>query len=316
MEKLTSRQVIGWFYMTLATSVGAPWVSLLSNYFTSDQDIEEYYWLGMTPALREWIGGRQAKGLKESGIEIKNKSFEATLEFLVKHMRRDKSGQIKVRIQELARRSNTHWASLISQLILLAESTVCYDNQYFFDTDHVEGKSGTQSNKLSVDISALPVAVHGSITAPAVAEMQLAIAQGITQIVGFKDDQGEPMNEDATQFMVMTPISLMNTAMNAVTTPAQVAETQTALEGLKGHNFSISVVGNARLSSWTSKMMVNRTDSFIKSFIRQEENGVQMKAKAEGSEYEFDNKAHQYGIDTDRNVGLGYWQNSCLVELI
>jgi len=317
MDKITSRQVIGWFYMTLASGVGAPWVNLVSNHFTSDQSIEEYYWLGMVPALREWIGGRQAKGLKESGIEIKNKSFEATLEFLVKDMRRDKSGQIRTRIQELARRSNSHWASLLSQLILLAESTVCYDGQYYFDTDHEEGKSGAQSNLISVDISALPVSVHGAaVTAPSVAEVQLAIAQAIAKIVSFKDDAGEPMNEDANQFLVMTPISLMNTAMNAVATPSQVAETQTALEGLKQNGFSIGVTGNARLSSWTSKFCVFRTDSFVKSFICQEETGVLMKAKAEGSEYEFDNNAHQYGIDTDRNVGMAYWQNSCLVNLI
>ena len=108
MDKITSRQVIGWFYQTLNSAQGAPWINQVSNYFTSDQDIEEYYWLGMVPAMREWIGGRQAKGLKEQGIQIKNRHFEGTLEFLVKHMRRDKSGQIKVRIQELAKRANTH----------------------------------------------------------------------------------------------------------------------------------------------------------------------------------------------------------------
>jgi phage major head subunit gpT-like protein len=43
--------------------------------------------------------------------------------------------------------------------------------------------------------------------------------------------------------------------------------------------------------------------------------GVQLKVKGSGSEYEFDNDAHQYGIDTWRNVGYGMWQNSCLVTL-
>jgi len=81
-------------------------------------------------------------------------------------------------------------------------------------------------------------------------------------------------------------------------------------------NFSISVTGNARLSAWSDKFTVFRTDSFIKSFIRQEETGAIMKAKAEGSEYEFDNDAHQYGVDSWRNVGYGYWQNSCLIHMV
>jgi len=122
------------------------------------------------------------------------------------------------------------------------------------------------------------------------------------------------MNEDASQFMVMVPVSLMNVAMQAVATPAQVAETQTVLQSLKT-NFGISVVRNARLSDWTESFVVFRTDSFIKSFIRQEETGVSLKVKGAGSEYEFDNDAHQYGVDTWRNVGYGYWQNSCLVTM-
>ena len=51
------------------------------------------------------------------------------------------------------------------------EATVCYDGQYFFDTDHVEGDSGTQSNDLSVDISALACSVHGTTTAPSVEDL-------------------------------------------------------------------------------------------------------------------------------------------------
>ena len=58
-----------------------------------------------------------------------------------------------------------------------------------------------------------------------------------------------------------------------------------------------------------------RADGDVKAFIRQEETAVQIKAKAEGSEYEFDHDAHQYGVDTWRNVGYGYWQQACQVTL-
>ena len=41
----------------------------------------------------------------------------------------------------------------------------------------------------------------------------------------------------------------------------------------------------------------------------------ELKAKAEGSEFEFDNDAWQFGIDAWRNVGYGYWQRACRVTL-
>lgn len=312
MDRLTERQVIGEFYKTLAQDIGAGWIGAISNYFTSDQASEEYAWLGMAPKLREWVGGRNAQGLRENGLTIANKHFEATLDILVRDLRRDKSGQAMVRIREMARRTNAHWATLLSTLIVNGASGLCYDGLYFFDEDHNEGESGDQDNLITVDISELPVATAGSTTAPAVAEMQFSIMRGIQQILSFVDDQGEPMNEDASSFLIMVPISLYNVALQAVATPAQVAETQSALTAAK-QKFSIEVAANARLSSWTERFALFRTDSEVKSLIRQEETQVQLKVKGDGSEYEFDNDAHQYGVDTWRNVGYGYWQNACLI---
>ncbi len=310
---LSSRAIIGEFYKTLEQNIGASWVPLISNYFPSDQDSESYPWLGMVPQMREWVGGRNAKGFRENGITIENKHFESTIEVLVKELRRDKTGQVMTRIRELAQRTNAHWASLLSTLIVNGASTDCYDGQYFFDTDHSEGDSGTQSNDISVDISALPASVHGSTTAPSPEEMQQAIVQGIAQMMGFLDDQGEPMNENASGFLVMTPVSLWTTATKAVTMPAGTGVSEMQLPS----GVSINVVANPRLdaNSWTAQFAVFRTDSEIKPLIRQEESEVSLKAKAEGSEYEFDNDAHQYGVDTWRNVGYGLWQHSCLVTL-
>lgn len=316
MDKLTQRQIIGQFYKTLEQDIGASWVPLVSNYFTSDQASEEYAWLGMSPALREWIGGRNAKGFSENSITIKNKHYEATVDFLVRDLRRDKSGQALVRIDEMARRANAHWASLLSTLIAAGEATVCYDGQYFFDTDHSEGDSGTQSNDIQVDISAVPASVHGSTTAPSVEEMDHAISQGIAAIAAFKDDKGEPMNETATGFLVMVPTTLYNAALKAISVPNPAGYPQAMLEPYKT-KFNISVEPNVRLNAtWTAAFPIFRTDSSVKGLIRQEEMGVQLKVKGEGSEYEFDNDAHQYGIDTWRNVGYGYWQDACLVTLI
>lgn len=309
---LSSRAIIGLYYARLDANPGLAWVNAVSNMFDSTQPIETYAWLGASPAMREWIGGRQAKGLRANPYSIANKHYEATLEIAKRDLMRDKTGQIVVRINEFADRALTHWASLLSTLLINAESAVCYDGEYYFDTDHAEGDSGSQSNDLSIDISALPAQVHGTTTAPSVEEMQQCILQAIAAILGFKDDRGEPMNENAQQFLVKVPVSLYLTAMAAV---RNVVLTSNAINLIPNiPEMRIEVAMNPRLT-WTDKFAVFRSDSPIKGLIRQSEMDVELKAKAEGSEFEFDNDAWQFGIDSWRNVGYGYWQRSCLVTM-
>lgn len=310
---LSSRAIIGRYYQRLEQNPGLQWVGAVSNYFTSDQESETYKWLGQVPVMREWIGGRNAKGFRENGITIENKHFEATLEVLVRELKRDKTGQVMVRVDELADRTNAHWAKLLSELVENAESTVCYDGQYFFDTDHAEGDSGSQSNKLSIDISALPTEVHGSVTVPSVEELQLSILQMIQQIYSLKDDQGEPINENARDFLIMVPTKMWNVAKAATAAPV-ITHGQTNIVQVMDE-VRLSVTQNPRLS-WTDKLAVFRTDGAVKPLIRQEEEPVMLKAIAEGSELEFNEDKHQYGVDTWRNVGYGFWQHACLAQLV
>jgi phage major head subunit gpT-like protein len=310
---LSSRAVIGMYYARLETNPGLAWVEGVSNLFGSDQSSETYPFLGQSPVMREWIGGRQGKGLPGNSLMLTNRHYEATLEISVRDARRDKTGQIQARVQEFADRSITHWASLLSVLLMNGASSVCYDGQYYFDTDHAEGDSGTQSNAISVDISTLPAAVHGVVTAPSVEEMQQAILAGIAQILSFKDNRGEPMNENAQSFMVIVPVSLFLVASAAVSNVTTAALQQNLnanlIAGLK-----IDVQMNPRLT-WTDTFSLFRTDSPIKGLIRQSETDVELKAKAEGSEFEFDNDAWQFGIDSWRTAGYGYWQRACKVTM-
>lgn len=311
---LSSRAVVGMYYARLEANPGLAWVDGVSNLFNSDQGSEEYAFLGQSPGMREWVGGRQAKGLKGESLVIRNRPYESTLEVLIRDMRRDKTGQIQVRVNEFVDRSLTHWASLLSTIIIGGEAGVCYDGQYYFDTDHVEGDSGSQSNDITVDISALPAVVHGTVTAPSVEEMQQAMLAGIAQMLAFKDNQGEPMNENARQFMVIVPVGLYLTAATAVSTLSTAALQQNFNPNLiTGLNISVQM--NARLT-WTDKFAIFRTDSPIKGLIRQSEQENELMVKDETSEFAMDNKAIQIGIDNSRGVGYGYWQRACLVTMV
>lgn len=311
---LSSRAIMGMYFARLETDPGLAWMGGVSNLFSSDQASETYNFLGQSPAMREWVGERNAKGFSGQGLTIVNKHYEATIEVSKRDARRDKTPQIQARVAEFADRAVTHWASLLSTLILAAPSTACYDGQFFFDTDHSEGDSGSQSNDITVDISALPAAVHGVVTAPSVEEMQQAILAGIAQILTIKDDRGEPMNENAREFLVMVPASLYMVAVAATATMTTMALQQNLNPNVIA-NFRVNVAMNTRLT-WTDSFSVWRTDSPIKGLIRQTEQEVELKAKAEGSEFEFDNDAWQFGIDAWRGVGYGYWQRACYVTMV
>jgi phage major head subunit gpT-like protein len=309
-QGLSSRAIIGEFYATLEQDLGMSWIDGVSNLFDSNQESETYKWLGMAPQMREWVGGRQAKGFRENGITIANKKFEATLEVLLDEIRRDKTGQVMVRVRELAERTNSHWAKLLTTLIINGESAVCYDGQFFFDTDHSEGDSGSQSNDLTYDAA--------TTTAPTAGEMESAILKSIEAIMGFKDDQGEPMNENARRFAVMVPVPFMSAAAGAIGSQIIVdgstSRTNRIITMGSLGGFEVSLAVNARLT-WTTKFATFRLDGQTKGLIRQEEEGVTVKAIAEGSELEFNEDKHHYGVKAIRNVGYGYWQRAALTTL-
>lgn len=311
---LSSRAVIGMYYETLAAGGGAAWLDQVSNSFGSDQSSETYPWLGMPPAMREWLSGRHAKGLSQNEVTIINKHYEATLEVALKDLRRDKTGQIRARLAEFVQRSQSHWASLLSTLIIDGASTDCYDGDYFFDTDHSEGSSGSQSNDITTDISALPVQVSGSTTVPSPEEMQHAIQKSITQIHTLVDDQGEPLNEDASAFHVMVPNGLATSTRSALSTLRAAGPATVDMDG-----FIITMSVNPRLTtagSWTDQFVTFRTDGSIKPLIRQTETEAEMKMKDENSEYAFDNDAIQLGIDAWRGADYGRWQGAVLNQLV
>lgn len=297
---LGSRAIIGEFYNKLNADIGAGWIPGVSMLFESNQESETYKWLGMAPAMREWTGGRQAKGFRENGITIVNKTYESTMEVLVDEIRRDKTGQVMLRVAEQARRANSHWASLLTTLIVAGGAGTCYDGQYFFSGSHAEGDSGTQDNDLT--------GAAASATQPTAAEAEAAIMDCVAALLGFKDDVGEPMNEGASKFVIMVPSVFLGPFASVMSNDYIASGQSNLVKNIEGFNFSLAI--NARLTG-ADTFYVFRADGETKALIRQEEEPITVSAVAEGSELEFNENKHHYGIKAVRNVGYGYWQHAC-----
>ncbi len=313
---LSSRALIGEFYTTLEEPIGGAWEQQLGMSFESDQDSETYRWLGMAPAVREWLGARQIKQLRTQGITVVNKDFETTIEIPVSDLRRDKTGQTRIRIAELADRMSMHWRSLLTTLIINGDTTtsgLCYDGQEFFDTDHSEGSSGTQLNDLAAaQVAALDVT---TAAAPSPAEFAQAILGVIAYMYGYKDDQGEPMNEGARAWLVMVPVNLSGSAQQAVHGEMLFDSSGTIITTpFKGTDFTIDVVTNPRLTV-TTEFYVFRTDGRTRPFILQQESAPQVEVIGEGSEEEFKNRRHLFGVKAARNAAYGQWQYASLSTL-
>lgn len=298
---LSSRAIIGRFYRRLEEFAQAAWWTRLAMRFASNQESETYRWLGMVPQVREWVGGRIVKPLRPSGVTIVNKVWESTVRVDADELRRDKTGQIMVRISEMARRVATHPNKLLTDLILAGASNDAYDGEPFFATTHAEGDSGTQSNSITFDAA--------TATAPTDSEMYEAIVKGVAQIIGQKDDVGEPMNESAREFVAMVPMSFLSSTLIALSSRMRDS---TSNPLASSEPFRISWVANPRLS-WTDKFALFRTDGQARPFIFQEELPVQVSVLAEGSDLEANENQHQYGVKAIHQAGYGFWQDACLV---
>lgn len=95
-----------------------------------------YGWLGQYPKLREWVGPRTVKSMQEHGYSITNKTYEGTVGVQRTDLEDDNLGVYTPLFAEMGYAAATHPDELVFGLLGKGTSTLCYDGQYFFDTDH------------------------------------------------------------------------------------------------------------------------------------------------------------------------------------
>lgn len=95
-----------------------------------------YAFLSQFPAFREWVGARLHKVANTTAFQVLNRKFENTLDVPVDEIEDDNWGMYA----DLAETHGQSVHDLMNDLVFgkvpLGFSEVCYDNQFFFDTDH------------------------------------------------------------------------------------------------------------------------------------------------------------------------------------
>lgn len=97
---------------------------------------EKYGWLGQFPKLREWIGDRYIRGLAMHDYAIVNKKFELTIAVQRDKIEDDQYGIYGPLMEEMGKTVAEHPDEIIFSLLSQGFTTVGYDGQNFFDTDH------------------------------------------------------------------------------------------------------------------------------------------------------------------------------------
>ena len=351
------RGIIGMFFQALEQVDGQSWINRIANTFESNQDTETYVGLGMVPVMREWLGGKQEKSFIQTSLKITNRDFEATLAIKNKDRRRDKTGQIAARIGELAQRAVAHDALLLSAVIdqgatasgqitipgnTSASTVLAYDSNPLWYATHKVG-STTINNIVQANLSLISGIVGKSVgvgtpTNPSPAAMAQAIIQAVAQMYGFTDDQGQPINEFARDFVVMVPPTMAGAAVQAVKGQfLALGYSNPLLTNISPSTdeMKFTVIPNPRLTG-TTQFYVFRADGAFKPLIRQveavtrstsdemawgeEDNmpvgyGLVMKVLAEGSDHEFKNNEALFSVEKSGFIGVGRFDQAVQVVL-
>lgn len=295
---LGTREIRGMFFKKLEETATASWIPSISHVFDSDQSSETYRFLGQVSALEEWIGSRKKKEPNNYAVTIINRKFEASVEFSLDDMRRDKTGQIRVRIGDLASRAAVMPQKVLTAL-LLANGTA-YDGTAFFADRSALLTGGRIDNITSDNISA-PLT-------PTSAEHEAAIFGSIETLLSALDDEGEPMNEFAMQFAVMVPPAYWGVTQAVLRNEFTSAGVSNTLKALLESGLTIRPIVNPRMVApvtGAGAFYVFRTDADVKPLIWQDEVKSDLDELGSGSDFEFFNHKHVYGVTRQGDAGFG-----------
>lgn len=274
------------FFEALEATVGD--YERLATIVPSSSDQENYPWLGAVPGIREFTDERMPLGLLEHDYTIRNKTWESSIAIERSAIEDDKLGQIRLRIQSLAREARRHVDELVFTLLRGGFSAACYDGRPFFDTGHSSGESGTQSNMSTDALEAV------------------SLQAAITTMMKFRDDRGKFLG--VVPDLLVVPPDLQWDAMELL------ESTYWPEEGTTTSRISSNVL-KGKLDLLVSPYLTDTSDWFVlstrgavKPIILQSRTPVEFAALEADSESGFMRDQYIYGVRARYNAGYGLWQ--------
>ena len=246
---------------------------------------ETYAWLGSLPRMRKMRGERIPAKLKAYSYTLVNEEYESSIEVKRADIKDDQTGQYGPLARSIGESARLYPDEMVFGTLLPNGFTeLCYDGQYFFDTDHPVGDGTTQSNKLATDLDATQ------------------FAAAVKMLEQMKDDNGRPFNKQLDLLLVVG-------AGNRATAESLI-ELQYTTGGMSNINYKkAELLVNPWISDDDSWYLINKA-GVVKPFVVQEREFIPFEALEDDSEKAFWNKKYFYGTYWRGNFGYGLYQKA------
>lgn len=132
-----------------------PQWDLIAMKVSSTTKVNTYGFLGQFPKMVEWVNKRQRKAMQAQGTSIENKLYESTVGIQRTDIEDDQVGLFRPMVQQAAQSAAELPDDLVFGLLKTGKTTLCYDGQNYFDTDHpvFDNVDGTGSSKEQSNIT-------------------------------------------------------------------------------------------------------------------------------------------------------------------
>lgn len=300
-EILTSRDIERWVYYEVNRPSTMGWIDRVSTapMMAANGQIKLAA-PGAPRPLRKFRAPRTTEDMSTIPVTINCDDYETGVRVALKEMRRDFTGLVRGNIASaIGTPVANRWQSFITAAIEAGSTAKApSDGVTFFSASHTRYKSGTQGN--------LKTSAAATGTIPTTTEMQSALWGLIQNHFKLKDDQGQPLNSGAS-FTCMVPVDFLQPATEAVKgavielSGSLKANTLQLIEGVE-----IQLAVNPYLATTDSFYLVANDGM---SVVRAEEFAPVPSKKAEGSDFEYDNQAHEYGVMCSMGAGLYRWES-------
>lgn len=209
-NSIITKTAKGQFYTSLMA--GRPSIDV--GQFTSTDSLtassKDFGWFGAPPMPREWVGPRHHVALRDYTETLAPRKWELTMGVNRELIEDDQTMQAQLpRISAaLSQNAQEHVVQRWTQVLEAGTgSTIdtAWDGQFYFDTDHSFGNSGT------VDNDKTSAAATG--TDPTAGEFETAFGDAIEAMHAFPDDQGNPSGHNGSfRFVAVIPPSYQKAA--------------------------------------------------------------------------------------------------------
>lgn len=266
----------------------------------SDGADEEYGLLGNMPGVREWLGDRIYEDLRAAKYTLANKHWESSLLISKNDIEDDRMGLYGPLLEQLAIEAAYHPDELLFETaIVTGDAVACFDGQFFFDTDHAFGDSGTQSNKLTYNATD-----HTAVTAT---EFRSAYHAARKKLMTYKNDKGKLLNRPVVRgmdgLMLVVPPDLEEAAAQALNSIIISNSSNIVLDKPR-------LVVSPHLTS-AVKFYLFKVDGPIKPFVFQARKPLSRQVVDLNN---IETKHAKFLTEARYNIGYGAWWTAVLTE--